>query len=101
MALVHVTLANVQDRAQTGSTLPIPAAADDGADTLTSSGTSQLASLTAAEGQVWVIATTGNIWVKFGSGTPLAATDSGFMLTAGVHHFGADASQKVAIKDAA
>lgn len=101
-ATVHVTLAVVQDRAVTGSTLPVPPAAERTAETLTSSAGSAVGTLVSNEGEVWIVTVSGgNVWVKYGSGTPTAASGSGYLLLAGsTQAFGADAGQKMAIKDA-
>ncbi|WP_145201443.1 hypothetical protein [Sphingobium sp. B2] len=48
MALVHITLCNVQARADTGATMPIPDSVEGAADTIERSGTSAQASIVAA-----------------------------------------------------
>lgn len=74
--------------------------ADSTATTITTSGSSQQASITGALSQVWRIAVTSNVWVAFGT-NPTAAAGSGYLLLAGTHEFAVTAaSEKVAVIDA-
>jgi hypothetical protein len=102
MATIHVVLATVRGSGYAGS-LPIPASVTAGNDTVTSSGTSALSTLTGQPGQVWcVTAKDGDVWLKFGPGTPVAAAEEGWLLTAGNTRdlTVSDANEKLAIKDA-
>jgi hypothetical protein len=101
-ATVHVCLSVVQDRANTGSTLPVAPAKPRAAETLTSGASSAAGNLVADEGDVWELTVTGgNVWVKMDTGNPNA--DSGLrrlLLDGAVVAYGADAGQKLAYKDA-
>ncbi len=100
MATLHVVIAAVRDRAETGATLPVPAAVERTAKTLTTTGSSVADdTLIAQEGEVWIVtARDADHWVKFGS-APTAASGSGHLIMAGsTHHFGADADQKIAVR---
>lgn len=102
MATIHVVLATVRGSGYAGA-LPIPASITAGNDTLTSSGTSQLSDLTGQPGQIWcVTAKDGDVWLKFGTGTPVAAAEDGWLLTAGTTRdlTVTTANEKLAIKDA-
>lgn len=102
MALVHISILNVQARADTGSTMPIPNSVEAAADTMQSSAASAQSTITAATGRFWSITTKGDIWVKFGV-NPTAITEEGHLIVAGSTRFFAvtAANEKVAIKDAA
>lgn len=84
MATLHIVLARVAGRAQTGSTLPIPGSVPAGSDTVTPSGASAVSSLEAADRDVWTVtAMGGSAWLKFGTGTPVAASDNGWLIIDG------------------
>lgn len=102
MATLHVVLCRVSARADTGSTLPVPGS-QGRADTVTTSGTSQIFSLTAEAGEVWdVTATGGNVWINCGDDTPVAGSGSGWLLIEGVTRNLAaeDVGEKLAYKTA-
>lgn len=102
MATVHVVLSRVRSRGDTGGTLPVLESVPSGVDTVTSSGTSALSSLTAGDADVWnVTASGGAVWLKFGPGTPVAAADDGWLLLDGQSRdFAASTdAEKLAIKD--
>lgn len=106
MALVHITLCNVQARADTGATMPIPDSIEGAADTITSSGTSAQSSIVAGgpvllKPRFWTIASKGDVWVKFGT-NPTADSDTGHLVLANQPRSFAvtAAGEKVAIKDA-
>lgn len=103
MATVHATLGSSQARSIAGFGLPVFDSAVAASDTVTSSGTSALATPTGALGQVWSVTVTGgNVYINFGAGTPVAAADSGWLLIDGqTRDFAVSvASEKLAIKDA-
>lgn len=106
MATIHVVLANVSARGDTGGSMPVMDSAPVGVATITSSGTSQLSGITAAgpnDGLVWfVTAKDGAVWVNTGSGTPVAASGSGWLIPSGqwLNIAVSVASEKLAIKDA-
>ncbi len=84
MATLHINLCRVAGRADTGMTLPVPSSIAAGADTVTPSGTSAVSSLEASARDVWTVtAMGGNAWLKFGTGTPLAASDDGWLILDG------------------
>lgn len=106
MSTIHVVLCTVQARGLTGASMPIPDSAigAGNVDTVTSSGTSALASPSGQLGQFWSItAKGGDVYLKFGAGTPVAVTDEGWLVLAGTtREFAVSiASEKCAIKDAA
>lgn len=107
MATVHVVLANVGARGDTGAALPVFDAAPIAVDTLTSSGTSQLSEITATgprRGEVWHITPMGgSVWVNIGAGTPVAGAEAGWLVLDGqpMDFAVSVAGEKVAIKDAA
>lgn len=104
MATVHVVLANVAARADTGATLPVPDSTPIAVDTMTSSGTSAQANITASgpnEGEVWcVTAVGGPVYVRTGV-NPTAVTDQGWLVADGqtLSLAVTVASEKLAIKD--
>lgn len=107
MALVHITLCNVQARADTGATMPIPDSVEGAADAIESSGTSAQSSIVAAgptllKARFWTIVPKGDVWVTFGT-NPTAGADSGHLVLANQPRSFAvtAAGEKVAIKDAA
>lgn len=84
MATLHIELSTVQGRALTGMTLPIPDSVEVGADTKTTSASSQLSDLTGQPGQVWTVtAAGGDVLLKAGAGSPTAAPDTGRRLQDG------------------
>ena len=100
MATVSVTLARVRGDVNR----PIPRSVpDETATTITTSGTSQQASITADDlGEVWVITTSGgNVWAAFGS-DPTATAGTHWLLLAGTtREFSVSAvSEKVAVVNA-
>lgn len=102
MATIHINLATVAGRGYAGA-LPIPSSVPVGVDTYTSTGTSGLSTLSAEPGQVWIVTSKdGDVWAKFGAGTPVAAAEDGWLITAGqTREFTASvAAEKLAIKDA-
>lgn len=82
MAKIHFTLLEAKMRSQTG--VNAPDAADAGGDTKTIGSSSALSDLTGQIGQTWRIVAGAEVFVNFGAGTPVAASDDGHMLTAGV-----------------
>lgn len=106
MATVHVVLANVGSRGDTGAALPVFDSAPVGVDTVTSSASSAAASVTASgpgRGEVWHITPSGgDVWVNFGAGTPVAGADAGWLVLDGqpMDFAVSVAGEKVAIKDA-
>ena len=104
MALVHVTLSRIDDRGDTGGSMPVITSVPEAADTVTSSGTSAQSSIVAAkaDGLFWSVTSKGDIWVKFGA-NPTAAQDDGHLILAGqTRDFSVTAAgEKIAIKDAA
>ena len=103
MALVHVTISRSDDRGDTGASLPLITSVPEAVDTVTSSGTSQQASITPAkaDGLIWSVTSKGDVWVKFGA-NPTAASDDGHLVLAGqTRDFSVTAAgEKIAIKDA-
>lgn len=103
MALVHITLSRVDDRGDTGGSLPIVTSVPELAETITSSGTSQVSTIAAdkADRRVWTITAGGNVWVRFAE-TPVAASGVGQLVLAGQSRdFSVTAAgEKVAVKDA-
>ncbi len=102
MATVHVTLSRVPPNAMYGPVMPVPYGVPVGADTLTSSASSSLASLTGEVGQFWsVVVTGGAVYVNFGPGSPAAGQDAGWLLLdAASRDFAVSATgEKCAIKD--
>ncbi|MFD1786956.1 hypothetical protein ACFSC3_05160 [Sphingomonas floccifaciens] len=55
-----------------------------------------------ADGLVWSITATGNVWAKFGTGTPVAVEGEGHLILAGqTRDFTVtDAGETIALKDA-
>lgn len=103
MATLHIELSVVNARAITGATLPVADSADVGADTKTTSAVSQLSDLTGQLGQIWTVtATGGNVFLNFGAGTPVAASDDGRMILDGqTRDFAVSvANERLALKDA-
>lgn len=103
MATLHVVLARVSSRADTGMTLPTPESVEVDSDTVTPSGTSAVSSLTAADQDVWIVtAMGGNAWLKFGPDTPVAVSDDGWLIIDGqTRDFAASAAaEKLAYKTA-
>jgi hypothetical protein len=106
MATVHLVLANVGARGDTGAALPVFDSAPIAVDTVTSSASSALAGLTATgpdRGEVWhITAMGGNVWVNFGAGTPVAGADAGWLVLDGqpMDFAVSVAGEKVALKDA-
>jgi len=102
MAKVHVTLARVGARADTGSTLPITDAEPVAAKTIDTTGASQDTTLVAVEGTVWTITASGGpVWAAFGT-APAAGPDTGWMIGNGeTRSFGAKAGQRLAVRDVA
>jgi len=80
--------------------VPAMASIPSAVDTVTSSGVSQQAAITAKAGQVWSITSTGNVYINFGS-NPTAAADSGWYVAAGqTREFVCEADgEKVALMD--
>jgi hypothetical protein len=104
LATIHVTLAVVQARTSNGLALPVPDSVPIGKDTVSSTGTSGLCTLTGQPGQVWMITSLdGSVWLNFGPGTPVAAAEDGWLLVAGhsIDLAVTAANEKLAIKDAA
>lgn len=80
----------------------VPALRSDGrgATAITSSASSQQASITAVADEYWMISTDGSIWVAFGA-NPTAAAGTSFMLTAGTYYFQSmTVGEKCAVIDA-
>jgi hypothetical protein len=101
MATLHVAIAAVNDRALTGVTLPVAPSVERTAKTLATTATSAAdAELVAQENEVWIVtARDADHWVKFGSGTPVAGPNAGYLIMAGTtREFGADANQKIAAR---
>lgn len=102
MATIHVALATVRGGGWAGS-IPSLSSIPAGTDTVTSSGTSALSELTGTPGQIWVVAAKdGDVWIKFGTGTPVAAAEDGWLVPAGqTRDFTVTTpNEKLAIKDA-
>lgn len=106
MARVHIVLSRVglNSRALTGSTMPVLDSAPIGSDTKTSSGGSTLSDISAGDTNAFwaVTADGGPVFLKFGVGTPVAASDDGWLLLSGqTLYFGVStAGEKLAFKDA-
>ncbi|PVM90654.1 hypothetical protein [Caulobacter endophyticus] len=100
MATVHIVLANVQARARTGATMPVPDSVPSGVDTVASAAASTQSTLAGAAGQFWSIVSTGAVWVNFGP-NPVAGSDAGWLVPAGVpRDFAVTADgEKIAVKD--
>jgi hypothetical protein len=106
MAVFSATLTGVNNGARSGGTMPLPRSIEDSTATIiTTSGTSQQASITAAttdRKQVWVLTASGaDVWVKFGT-NPTAVASSGFYIVSGqTREFSVtEASEKVAVINA-
>lgn len=103
MATLHVVLARVVSRADTGMTLPVLESVEVDAETVTPTGTSTLSSLTASDKDVWnITAFGGDYWLKFGTGTPEAESGAGYLILSGqTRDFAASTdSEKLAHKTA-
>ncbi len=105
MATVHVTLSRVDDRGDTGGSLPLTTSQPTLVETLTSSGTSAASTIVApkADGLVWTVkAKGGDVWVNFDTGTPVAASGAGHLIFAGSREdFTVTTNgEKIAVKDA-
>jgi hypothetical protein len=102
MATVHVALARVTGHGYAGF-VPVAGSVTIGSDTVTTSGTSAVSTLTGQVDQVWsVTARDGDVWIKFGPDTPVAAAEDGWLVVAGqTREFSVSAAaEKLAIKDA-
>lgn len=103
MATVHTTLNSVRGTSL-GAVTPVAGSIELSAETLTSSSTSGVGTLTAPSlGTVWTVTPAdGNVWVKFGTGTPVAASGTGHLCLAGQSRDFATTivGEKIAIKDA-
>lgn len=102
MATVQVVLCTIRGRSDPNHQVPVAPSAVDGSDTVTSSGSSALSTLSGALGQVWSITPLGPVWVNFGTGTPVAGAEAGWLIPTGIpREFAVSADgEKVAIKDA-
>lgn len=108
MATVHVTLGYSKARTVGGAQLPVFLSTEQVADTVTTSSTSGVASITVTQvqidsGAIWrVVAKDGDVYVKTGTGTPTAAADSGWLVTAGssLDLAATEVGEKLALKDA-
>lgn len=84
MATLHVVLARVVSRADTGMTLPVLESVEVAAETVTPTGTSALSTLTASDKDVWnITAFGGDYWLKFGPGEPEAGPGVGHLILSG------------------
>ncbi|NWK98672.1 hypothetical protein DM806_24015 [Sphingobium lactosutens] len=103
MATVHVTLSRVDDRGDTGGSLPVVTSVPELAQTLISSSASQASTIAApkADGLVWTVVPTGNVFVKFGA-APVANSGEGHLVLAGqARDFSVTSlGEKIAVKDA-
>ena len=97
MATVSIVFARAMDGMS-----PVIGAIPESATALTSTGVSQASSNTAGNGVACSITTTGNIWVKFGAGTPVAAPGADYLILSGsTRDFGnIPAGYKAAVIDA-
>ena len=104
MATVHVTLSRVDDRGDTGAALPLVTSTPEAAETITRSSSSQPSTISAskADGLVWSVTATGNVFIRFGA-NPTAASGQGHLVLAGqTRDFTVTAAgEKIAVKDAA
>lgn len=103
MAIVHVTLSRVDDRGDTGGSLPIITSVPVAVETLASSATSAASTISApaADQLVWTVTALGNVFVLFGA-SPTAVSGAGHLIPAGAtRDFSVTASgEKIAVKDA-
>lgn len=67
---------------------------------ITSSGTSQLSTTAAGSGEYWMVSTTGDIWIKFGSAATAAAGDDYLLPAGSIYHVKATLGDKCAVIDA-
>lgn len=107
MATVHVVLSVVdQASAVSGNMMPVAKSVAIDQDTLTTTASSQVADITAPQppnGLFWdVTAKDADVWVNFGPETPVAAAESGWLVTAGQTRQWAvsTAGEKVAVVNA-
>lgn len=105
MATVHVTLSRVDDRSDTGSTLPVETSVPEQRQRFTTGATSQISTIaaTGADHLFWsVTATGGNADVSFGT-TPDAGSDPMHLVLAGqTRHWSVTAAgEKIAVRTAA
>ena len=98
MATVNIVFAQAMDGMS-----PVIGCVPESATSITSSGASQASVNAAGNGVACSITTTGNIWVKFGAGTPVASAGADYLITGGsTRDFGhIPAGYKVAVIDAA
>lgn len=109
MATVQVTIAYSKGRSSGGAPLPVLQSVEAVAKTATTSGTSAVVSgLTVTQamldlGAIWVVtAKNGDVYVEFGTGSPTAAADYGFLvMTGSTREFAATTvGEVIAMKDA-
>ncbi|MDP3853612.1 hypothetical protein [Phenylobacterium sp.] len=104
MATVHVVLARVNGRADTGATMPIPMSQSTADETVTSTVNSVAVPGLAGElGQCWSLTVTGgNIWARFSSSGDDAGVDVGWLILDGqTREFAVTvAGESLEIKDA-
>lgn len=95
MATVGIVLGYVQEkRSEVMRSTPRTSEA------ITTSAASQQAAATALDGEVWMISTTGDVWVRFAA-NPTAAAGDDFLLPAGsIYHIAAVAGDKCAVINA-
>jgi hypothetical protein len=84
MAKVHITLSRVDDRADTGSSMPVITSVPEAAQTMDSSASSQASGIAAsrADGLFWTVTALGNVFVSFGA-APVAGSGVGHLVLAG------------------
>ncbi|WP_260597798.1 hypothetical protein [Sphingomonas endolithica] len=104
MATVHVTLSKIDDRADTGGTMPVITSVPEAAQTLTSSDASTASTVASTPdyGLFWTVtARDGDVYVAFGA-APVAGANEGHLVLAGqTRDFGISADgEKIAVKDA-
>jgi hypothetical protein len=107
MATVHVVLASVDQACSvSGNVIPVPKSAPVNQDTVTTTASSQVAAITAPQppnGLFWSItAADANVWANFGTGTPTAVAETGWLILAGqTREFAVSvAGEKVAVVNA-
>lgn len=105
MAIVHITLSRVDDRGDTGSTLPVETSVPEQRQRITTSATNQVSTIAAdrADRLFWTVtASGGNVDVAFGT-NPNAGSDPMHLVLAGqTRSWSVTAvGEKIAMRDAA
>jgi hypothetical protein len=107
MANAHVTISAVRNRADTDATMPVQASVPLAKQNIASGGSATLSSITGPasgwERLYWAVtAYGGNIWVRFGAGSPAASAGNDHYIPSGTTRFFglSGPSEKMSVIDA-